>query len=239
MLNMTLAARALAKSALPALGAFMITTAANAQVTFTNANDTTGTMSFNGFVDQGATVIDGLTGDLSLTLVDNSDPTHWQFSYTLTNTSSSPITASVITGFGFNADQTIDIATSTIDSGLFTTFGSGQISQGPGFDVDLCVKSGPNDNNCAGGQGNSGLNLGDSATGTFTLEFASAIDTLTLGDFTLRYQGIAGPNGTPESAIGQRTDLPEPASWAMMLLGFGATGFVIRRSRKQLVSQIA
>jgi len=34
--------------------------------------------------------------------------------------------------------------------------------------------------------------------------------------------------------------LPEPATWAMMLLGFGATGFALRRSRKNaLLTQIA
>jgi hypothetical protein len=34
--------------------------------------------------------------------------------------------------------------------------------------------------------------------------------------------------------------LPEPSTWAMMLLGFGATGFAIRRSRRNVVmKQIA
>jgi hypothetical protein len=33
--------------------------------------------------------------------------------------------------------------------------------------------------------------------------------------------------------------LPEPGSWALMLLGFGAIGFVIRRAREQGVEQLA
>ena len=34
--------------------------------------------------------------------------------------------------------------------------------------------------------------------------------------------------------------VPEPATWAMMVLGFGAAGFAVRRSRnKALVSQLA
>jgi hypothetical protein len=33
--------------------------------------------------------------------------------------------------------------------------------------------------------------------------------------------------------------VPEPATWAMMLLGFGATGFAMRRSRKTLLPQAA
>ena len=37
-------------------------------------------------------------------------------------------------------------------------------------------------------------------------------------------------------------DVPEPATWAMMLLGFGATGMAMRRSRRRkgaLLTQIA
>ena len=33
--------------------------------------------------------------------------------------------------------------------------------------------------------------------------------------------------------------VPEPASWALMILGFGGVGFLVRRQRKQLVAQIA
>jgi len=42
-------------------------------------------------------------------------------------------------------------------------------------------------------------------------------------------------------AILETGGVPEPATWAMMLLGFGATGIAIRRSRrrKELVSQLA
>jgi hypothetical protein len=45
----------------------------------------------------------------------------------------------------------------------------------------------------------------------------------------LRLGGVAGP--TPA--------VPEPATWAMMLLGFGAIGFSMRNRRKALLSQIA
>jgi len=33
--------------------------------------------------------------------------------------------------------------------------------------------------------------------------------------------------------------VPEPATWAMMLAGFGATGFAMRRTRRKLIAQIA
>ena len=39
--------------------------------------------------------------------------------------------------------------------------------------------------------------------------------------------------GTPPPGV------PEPATWAMMLMGFGAAGFAIRRRRKFCLSQVA
>ena len=33
--------------------------------------------------------------------------------------------------------------------------------------------------------------------------------------------------------------VPEPATWAMMLLGFGAVGFAMRRRRQPVMAQLA
>jgi len=33
--------------------------------------------------------------------------------------------------------------------------------------------------------------------------------------------------------------VPEPATWAMMLLGFGAVGFAMRRRQRPALAQIA
>jgi hypothetical protein len=47
----------------------------------------------------------------------------------------------------------------------------------------------------------------------------------------LRLGGVAGPNGSP---------LPEPGTWGLMLLGFGAAGVAMRRNRrKELLTQAA
>ena len=34
-------------------------------------------------------------------------------------------------------------------------------------------------------------------------------------------------------------EVPEPATWGMMLMGFGAAGFAIRRRRKVSITQVA
>jgi hypothetical protein len=49
-------------------------------------------------------------------------------------------------------------------------------------------------------------------------------------------------NGTVGSYVGNfnvAAPVPEPATWAMMLLGFGAMGMVIRRRRKPVLAQLA
>ena len=76
----------------------------------------------------------------------------------------------------------------------------------------------------ANGQAN---NVGN-ATGFFLFHFAQPVDS-----FTTSIPGLSGAvlytNGTPPPPPG----VPEPATWAMMLMGFGAAGTAIRRSRRK------
>ena len=53
----------------------------------------------------------------------------------------------------------------------------------------------------------------------------------------VRYQAVNGDG----SAIGQPTGaVPEPSTWAMMLLGFGAVGMALRRGRRNVpLAQVA
>ena len=58
--------------------------------------------------------------------------------------------------------------------------------------------------------------------------------TLTVNDVGVSNDGIA----TPITGF-IRTAVPEPKSWAMMLLGFGAIGFAMRRRRRPALAQVA
>lgn len=63
---------------------------------------------------------------------------------------------------------------------------------------------------------------------------------LTVGDHTLHFMGnLIGPSGSYSGTINVQAAVPEPATWAMMLLGFGAMGIAVRRRRKPVLAQIA
>lgn len=213
-------------------GVALIAGAANADaISFTSADvGKSFTVDYNG-VENGNTV-SGLTGATTFTLTGTSADSY-TFSYAVDNTSSSPITGSRVSGFGFNTDPNISGASVT---GVFNTAGTGNV---PGIGtVDVCFKSGGGTNNCAGG-GGGGVALGANANGSFTLSFASALSSLTLSDFALRYQSITGVDGVVSatgtgtisstsggSSSGGPTDVPEPRDFA--LFGMAALAVLSR-----------
>jgi PEP-CTERM motif len=173
------------------------------------------------------------TGTLTLTLTGTSG-NDYNFTYSLLNTSTDPSTN--ISGFGFNVTGgTLDLST-TFATGTYTGISSGSISGGS-F-VDFCATAGPN---CAGGA-NGGPTPGGTATGTLALEFTSLPSSITFTNPIIRMQNT-GPNGNGSDigTPGGTPPVPEPATWAMMLVGFGATGFAMRRSRRKqtMIGQIA
>jgi hypothetical protein len=185
-------------------------------------------LDYDGFTGDGT--IAGLTGSTTFTLTGISDGSY-SFDYSVANTSSSPITGSRISGFGFNTNPDFTSASST---GVFDTVGTGNA---PNIGtVDVCFKGGGGTGNCAGGGGD-GVSLGDTATGTLTLAFTAALGQLSLSDFFVRYQSIAGAGGTT-SAVGTGTlsssggtPVPEPATLA--LFAMGVAGVVIGRRRSR------
>jgi hypothetical protein len=58
--------------------------------------------------------------------------------------------------------------------------------------------------------------------------------TLTVNDTSVSNDGVA----TPVTGF-IRTAVPEPATWAMMLMGFAGIGFAMRRRRQPTLAQLA
>lgn len=60
------------------------------------------------------------------------------------------------------------------------------------------------------------------------------------GSHTINVMGtLLGPTGSYAGTINVQRAVPEPATWMMMLLGFGAMGLMIRRRQKPVLAQIA
>ena len=200
-----------------------------------DSNGDTHTISFDGFGGTPVATIPGLTSQLQLTLTGGIGTNALTFAYLLTNTSTVGGANSRVSGFAFSGDPN---ATGGSTNGEFANIrtSGGTYPNGIG-DVEVCLTS---SNACAGGGGGAaGAELGDPAAGSFTLSYGSNVAALTLQDFYVRYQGLTGLNGIG-SATGREVvtpPVPEPSTWAMMLFGFGALGFAMRRRRQLAPAQ--
>jgi len=62
---------------------------------------------------------------------------------------------------------------------------------------------------------------------------------LAAGSHTIFVNGsVAGPTGSYSGTINVQA-VPEPATWAMMLIGFAGVGLALRRRRRPVLAQIA
>ena len=215
--------------------AMLVSTPATAAVVITGG--TTGTVftvNFDGNV--ATTPVAGLTSQIVFKFEQllNGGKTY-KFSYTLNNTSSSPITASRVSGFAFNTTPNIASASAT---GLFTnTHIPAALPNGVGA-VELCVNGG---NTCQGGA-NGGVSKGLSGTGTFSLNFTTAQSQIQFDQFFVRYQSIAGTrlgdSGTGTGTLYVPPAVPEPTTWMMFLFGFAAIGSAIRHGRLRQLATV-
>jgi len=215
--------------------AFGTTLAAAALLTATPASaadylfDSTGdayTLSFDGFSGDSSNVIAGLTSELLLTLTGGLGTNTLTFSYELTNTSTTGGAASRVSGFAFDSNPNATGASGA--TGDFANiFLGGNYPNGIGG-VEVCLT---NSGSCAGG-GGGGATLLDPATGSFSLSFGSQLTSVTLNDFYVRYQSLSDLNGVTSASGKETGGVPEPATWAMLLIGFGAVGATLRTKKK-------
>ena len=79
-------------------------------------------------------------------------------------------------------------------------------------------------------------NAPDSSSGTLFL-LGTVLDqskgyTATAASLTIQFNSTGGSDYSSALTLAVPPEVPEPASWAMMLAGFGAIGFVTRRQRR-------
>jgi hypothetical protein len=65
------------------------------------------------------------------------------------------------------------------------------------------------------------------ANGRLTLTFDKAITSVTLGSTNTNAFEISDVAGIPAGGV------PEPTSWALMILGFGSAGAMLRNQRRR------
>lgn len=224
-------------AAMPA--AASITYDPNTGLVTVDGNTTIGdsvTVAFNGYEPNNPPIL-GLTSELTL-IFQGVSGNSYLFDYLLANTSTSVIDAARITAFGFGDVTPNALLVGSSVNGAYTTISSGNFPGGT--DLEFCAKNGQ-DNNCAGSQG--GPDIGQSGSGDLIIGFSGLNSSITLGGLSVRYQGIISEElGIRDgSAIGSPTTpaVPEPATWAMMIVGFGAAGYAIRRRRRRLIPQAA
>lgn len=183
---------------------------------------------FNGLGGDPKALTPGLSAFLTLTLTGIAGDT-FNFSYSLENTST--VANTRVSGFGFDVDPDANGVSST---GVFdlSQLGANFASIG----AEVCLNGGPG--NCPESNPANSVLFGTTGSGTFSLTFNDDdLTSITLGNFLDRYQGFSTTNvnrATVTSAIGVGTPVgpvPEPATWAMMLVGFGGIGMAMRRRR--------
>lgn len=208
-----------------AASAALIAVPANAAV-LVNSVGQTFQVGYNGQVGGSATNLISATQNFTLNSI-SADNKTYTFGYTLNNTSS---VDSRLRSFGF------DVLGATIaslsGSGLYSFTGTGQnFPEGVGS-LDACFKA-TNNGTCTGGQ--QGLASGSSETATFSLTFASATTSFSLDNFATRFQSINPTiNGSSSGVgIGFTPAVPETSTWAMMLIGFGLIGAIMRGAPKR------
>lgn len=171
---------------------------------------------------------DDAAARLTLTLFATT-PGLFVFSYNVENLAGGDFDRARLSGFGFDADPNAAWASST---GGFTHVSTGTVN--PGFSTRLCF-------NASGGgcnsNGNAGLSIGQRpASGLLAIGFSQPQDIVTLSNAYVRWQGLRSREHEMNNAAAishvsaeMFEPAPEPATWTMMIAGFGLIGASVRR----------
>lgn len=152
---------------------------------------------------------DGMNGDQTIELVAGTNSATGGFSFQVTEDDE---------GAGFTATYTFNNTVYDPAAGQATLI----FTVGGGSDLSFT------DATLAGGAGQLVVNNDPGFPGATVFVFNSPIP---LGSNTLTFSGNLLGGGTSDTASGTLTltAVPEPSTWAMFILGFGALGFAMRR----------
>lgn len=209
----------------------------------------------------GSQALPGLASTVLYKLTDvSANKKSWTFDYVVENASVDPVEQARVSGIGFDViDPNPRYVTLPVDGeyddvgGDYKTNSYGEFDAfDDRFDVCFTTTSGSMDG-CNPGS-NAGPGLGQSGSGTFKLTFNSGRNDVSFLNPFVAYSGVEydisanqtsrygsfyshkhakgcghsnddGGWGTPLAQV------PEPSTWAMMILGFGAAGSMLRRRR--------
>lgn len=186
-------------------------------------------ISYTGKVGGSTTTLVSALGTFTFTGA-STDKRTYNFNYSLLNSSTN---SSLLRSFGFDVTSALNPVSITA-SGAFPYSGTNQnYPEGIG-NIEVCFKATRN-GQCTGGRG--GLERGTSGTGTFSLTFSAPQNAIDLGNFVTRFQSISPEINDEDSGVGigrlvvepPPSAVPEPATWAFMILGAGLTGAALRR----------
>lgn len=165
--------------------------------------------------------------DFTFTGVSNSGLTY-NFNQRLENTSS---VSSQLRSFGFDITSPGAFSTANATGALPNFSFNSTFPEGQGT-RDVCFRFNGN-GNCTGGPGGIAPGFAEAGSGSFSLTFGSALTSIRLDNFVTRFQSIDPELNGGNSGIGLPVNapVPEPASWALMILGFGVAGGALRRRR--------
>ncbi|TZG28161.1 PEP-CTERM sorting domain-containing protein [Sphingomonas montanisoli] len=170
-------------------------------------------------------------GNFTFTSVSNAGKT-FNFTYNMLNNSNYD---SRLSSFGFNAAPNISSVSSTGYFGYSNT--NANYPQGIG-NIEICFTAVSN-GTCTGNGAGLTSNPDQSGSGTFALTFANAMSSIELSDFAVRFQSINPKINGSSSGVGTGSLIgldggvvgaaPDPATWMLMLTGFGLVGMAMRR----------